>query len=55
MDLNIVDESRNQIPVYNCNNLFLRKPENSNYKEFTDRVMKIANMLIYGNNPPMML
>ena len=36
-------------------NMFLRRPDNSNYMYFTKGVMKVAYMLIYGVTPPRIL
>ena len=52
LNLKMVDESGIPILEFRWNDLFLRKYENSNYFEFTNKVMKISYTLIHGSDPP---
>ena len=42
------DDAGNEVPIHYWNGLFFRIPDNSNYVEFTTKLMKLAYMLIYG-------
>ena len=51
LNLKILDESGNQLPVYDWNDLIWRKPDNSNYMDFTNEMMKITYISIHDSSP----
>ena len=55
LGLKVVDEDGNPILVYEWNNIFMRRYDNSNYIESIGGAMKITYMLRYGIDPPRIL
>ena len=54
LNLKMFDEQGNPIPVLKWHELCLRRNNNTNFIEFTNKVMKIAYTIIHVVDPPLM-